>query len=66
MVANLKSVNVVFRLVEAIEQMRYVSVGFSLPVFLYRLELDSVGLIFEQLFGHFLVAETFYFCADGG
>ena len=46
--------------------MRDVTVGVALPVFSCRLKLDLVGLIFEQLFGHFLVAKTLYFCADGG
>ena len=38
----------------------------SLPVFSRRLKPATRGLVFEQLFGHFLVAEALDFCADGG
>lgn len=45
--------------------MRHISLGFALGL-VAHLGVRPRNLVFEQLFGHFLVAEALDFCADGG
>lgn len=54
---------VAFRIDQARERMRNVSLGFALGL-VALLGICPRNLLFEQLFGHFLVAEALDFCTD--
>ena len=57
---------VAFRLDWTRARMRDVSLGFALGLAAPLRMLWPRGLLFEQLFGHFLVAEALDFCTDTG